>query len=155
MSDDALREEHNRLRAEAFEKRRQFARTEGRFAKAMTQAVGEYLAMRENGVPREDAVKGLEAVLRDTWPGRTSKFSARCDRCDDCGWAIMHCTYALRCGRKSCSEYDDTWEHMFAVACDCEAGDRFRHREHAPVEVLTEVGRRKRTPRKWTPVGQP
>lgn len=145
MTTETLEPDVQTLRQQARERRRAFARSsDSRFVAAMKAVMRDYLQAREEGVPREDAVKGIEAALRELWPKRPSKFSARCGACDDTGWRLMACHHGLRCGRERCSEREDTYAHAFAVPCDCAKGDRFRARLQSLEEEVARVGRTKK-----------
>lgn len=119
------------------------ASPDSRFVQVMRETMKEYIAAREQGVSREDAVKGIESVLREVWPQRTSKFDT-CAECDGGGWRITVCDYNLRCGRKWCASTPPEWEHNYAVPCDCVSGDRMRPKPRAAGDELTTVGRTKR-----------
>ena len=135
-------------------RRRAFAQTDGPFVKAMKGAMVEYDKMRKDGVSREDAIRGLEAVLRDSWPFKTTQFPAQCDVCDDTGFREVTCWAEQRCGRKRCAHEHPAFEHAMAVPCDCTAGDRHRAKSGYTGEAIAAVGRRqKRKPQGWTKVG--
>src|SRR3990167_11123563 len=52
----------------------------------LAQALSEYRAMRKAGVSRDDAIKGLELVLRDHLPkGRGEPWHYYCSDCQDTG----------------------------------------------------------------------
>jgi hypothetical protein len=70
------------LRAGVRADRREFAQSvDGKFARTMVAAMVQFAEMRKSGVSFEDAARGIEAELRDVWPGRTTKF----DQCPACG----------------------------------------------------------------------
>lgn len=121
------------LRADARRKRRAFARSPlSPFVHAMQACVRDYLAARSQGVNQEDAIKGINEVVRAVWPARRSKFPLTCTICDDIGWRIVECHHGLRCGRERCSWADESWTHTFAVPCGCAKGDPFRRSGQRP-----------------------
>ena len=76
---DAVREAHDALRKTARAHRRAFAASPlSAFVTAMRAAMDEYRTFRREGVSRDDACRGLEAVLRDAWPHQASKFDDAC-----------------------------------------------------------------------------
>lgn len=157
MSTDILRDEHNELRREARQGRREFAKsTERKFARAMREAMTEYHRMREQGVSREDACRGLEAVIREAWPKALSKFGPMCQACEDTGWRETSCTHAMRCGRRWCSTATPEWDHLYVVACDCANGERFKARLRSAEDEIAAVGRQSRKAKRadFSRVGQ-
>lgn len=118
--------------------------TAGKFARTMMAAMREFEKMRGEGVPFDDAVKGIEAVLRASWPGKTTKFEA-CPSCQNTGWRLTTCQYGARCGRERiCGNSPPSWEHPYVVPCDCSLGDKFRPVVRSAEEALTAVGRAKK-----------
>jgi hypothetical protein len=121
------------LRAEARRKRRAFAMSPlSPFVRTMQQCMRDYLAARANGVSYEDAVRGIDEVVRAVWPVRHSKFPLACQMCDDIGWRVLTCWHGLRCGRYRCSLADPEWEHTYVVPCGCAKGDPFRRSGQQP-----------------------
>jgi hypothetical protein len=141
---DPLHAEHLALRRSARAQRKAFqASSKSTFVVAMKSAMTEYLEMRKKGVSREDAVNGLELVLRESWPQTPSKFGPACDACDDCGWEIKTCHAHARCGRQRCA-MDPSHEHTYAVPCQCEKGQRRQRQLLAVDDQLAAVGRTKK-----------
>lgn len=140
------------LRAAARRERRVFAQSPlSPFVTAMQACMRDYLAARAQGVSQEDAVKGLEEVVRAVWPARRSKFPPACTVCEDLGWRLVECHHGLRCGRERCSWADETWTHPFVVPCGCAQGDRFRRSGQRPVrspEDEVEAAGKRRTRRR-------
>lgn len=153
---DQLREEHESLQRAVKLSRREFAASvESAFVKAMRQAMDEYLAMRTAGVSRDDAVKGLEAVLRETSPFKLTKFPVACPTCEDTGWEPRICWHELRCGSKACHDAHPGHEHRHVSPCGCMKGDRFRPRQYAPEDEIAAAGKvRKPKPRGFSRVGR-
>jgi hypothetical protein len=121
------------------------------FVETMKAAVDEYLRMRSEGVDREDAERGLEAVLRESWPKPPSKFPPACEDCHGTGYREMTCWDQQRCQRESHATWSPALEHTYVVLCSCIAGDRFRRAKLEPVDEMASVGRgRKRKPTGWT-----
>ena len=145
------------LRAEARSGRRAFATSVlGTFARIMREAMRQFHHMRTDGVSFEDAIKGIEAELRDAWPGRTSKFAEACPTCDDTGYRDLVCSHRMRCNRKRCGLAEETWEHKYVHPCECSAGARFIPKPITQEDALTAVGRSRR-PKKttsWSHVGR-
>lgn len=156
MNTDPLREEHNRLKAEARANRREFAKTpESAFVKEMREAIVGYLQMRAQGIAREDACKGLELVLRSAWPKKATKYPALCDLCDDTGWRLRTCTHQMRCERRFCREAHPAHEHDYVQACDCVAGDRKRARVVQVEDEIAAASRMaKKKPRGFSAIGR-
>jgi hypothetical protein len=146
-TNDVLAQEHAQLRAAVRGSRKEFARSvEGQFARVMWGAVSEYLRMLADGVPREDALKGLEDVVRDVWPrGREREWKYLCDDCRDTGWEYRRCRAFNRCQPKH-DDWPSEREHDCVVACHCPKGDRFKRRS-APISTeqeLAQVGKTRR-----------
>lgn len=142
------------LRKQARDARRAFARSRlGPFAKAMLGAMADYDRVRREGVSHDDASRGLEAVLRESWPGKTSKFAAVCDACDDTGYREMRCWDRQQCGRHKCATYPEN-EHNYVVPCECAAGDKKRGRQRTPDEALTSIGRTQKKRGGFSRMGQ-
>lgn len=156
MSQDALRQEHESLQRAVQLSRRQFTvAPESAFVRAMLDAMDDYARVRKEGVSREDGVRGIEQVLRATWPKPPSKFSAGCEGCEDTGWRELTCWSEHRCGRQSCVEGHPSREHRYVEPCGCEKGDRFRPRVHVADDEIAAVGRtRKAKPRGFTRFGR-
>jgi hypothetical protein len=135
--------------------RRAFAKsTDGAFVRAMREAMGEFERMRSEGVSREDACRGIEAVLREVWPHRPSKFAPRCGECADTGYREMVCWDQQRCGREVCAMNPEK-QHAYVVPCECPAGDRIRPKFRTSDDDLAAVGRTmKRKPRGFSRLGQ-
>jgi hypothetical protein len=93
------------------------------FVQTMQGAMADYRHARAAGLTREEAEKGIEAVLRDAWPKPPSKFRATCDACDDIGWREVLCWSERRCGRIICARADSSHEHIYVVPCDCPKGE--------------------------------
>lgn len=144
------------LRAEVRQQRREFAKSaEGGFARVMRKAMDEFMKMREGGVAFDDAVRGIEAELRDAWPMRTGRES-RCAYCEETGYRERFCTHELRCARYRCANAETEWEHPYVVPCDCEFGDRLKGNSALPSEEqLAAIGRRKKAkPSGWSRMGR-
>lgn len=156
MTPDVLEQQAElaKLRKEARAARRQFARSSlGAFARAMLAAFGEYEQARRDGVSREDGCRGLEAVLRDAWPKRPSKFAPKCDACDDTGYREMTCWDRHRCYREECAMNPER-QHPYVVPCDCAAGDRMRPRYRSGDDDLAAVGKTQKKRRGFSRMGQ-
>lgn len=97
----------------------------------LQEAVYDYLAMRSAGVPREQATKGFEDMLRAFLvPGRATPWRSECEACDDSGWEIRTCytDQGPACGVSACRR---TSEHSYAVACSCRETNRTYQRNRA------------------------
>jgi hypothetical protein len=136
-------------------RRRDAARVDGPFVKAMRSAMDDYLKMRAAGVSKEDACRGLEAVLRDVWPFKQTQYPATCEVCSDTGFRELTCWSEQRCGRKWCAHQHPSFEHNMVVPCDCAGGDKHRARVRQVDDEIAAVGRsRRRKAGGWTPVGR-
>lgn len=150
-SDDVA--DRQTMSTQAAASRRAFAESPmSRFEQKMREVMREYLAARAQGVSREDAVKGIEEVLRAEWPRRTSKFLT-CAGCDGTGWHLTVCTHDVRCQRQTCQEKHPAWEHTFVVPCECDKGDPFRPRLVQPDDLGDVAKTRKRRQGSWTRFG--
>ncbi len=151
---DTSSDEFYAARKAAREARRAFASsTDSGFVRTMQGAIRQYITMREQGVSREDGIKGLEAELRDAWPKSVSKFKPACDGCEDTGWREMTCWDRLQCGREVCAKNPGR-QHTYAVACDCPKGDRLRARVRSSEDEIAAIGRTPRKKRGFTRFGQ-
>jgi len=137
--DDAASAKASRTARSAFKK------NSSAFVRAMQSAMREYLAMRGQGVERDDAIRGVELVLRETWPAKPTKFPP-CDLCGDTGWSERVCQAYARCQRALCSERGDGWEHRYVIPCSCPRGDRFRPRPKGEPEAIAAAGKVKKLP---------
>lgn len=141
MSTDTLRDEHQALRKQARDSRRAFAQSASSgFVKAMQEAMNDYRQARADGVSRDDACKGIEAVLRDAWPHRASKFAATCQACDDTGWREMFCDDRMRCGRQRCATNPEI-QHAYVEPCQCPSGDKKRARVRTGDDAMAAVSK--------------
>lgn len=110
------------------------------FVRKMRDVIALFLRAREEGVSREDGIRGIEEELRAAWPKTVSKFKPACDECDDTGWREMVCWDRQRCGRKLCAANPER-QHAYVVACECAAGDRMRRRQRTTDDDLAAVGK--------------
>lgn len=143
------------MRAAAREKRHEFSRSKpGVFSRVMLAAMELFRKMREAGVSFEDGVKGIEAEMRGSWPGHTSKFTL-CAGCDGTGYRETWCTQQMRCARPNHAHAEAEYSHPYVVPCECADGDRMRGRSSVPAEEqLAAVGRRKKPqPKGWSRSG--
>lgn len=141
-------------RKAAREARRAFASSaDSRFVKVMQDAMRQYVEARRDGVDREHAVKGLEAELRGAWPKSVSKFTPDCDACEDTGYREMTCWDRQRCGRKVCAANPER-VHLYAVPCECPAGDKMRTKYRGPEDELTRVGKTQKKRGGFSRMGQ-
>ena len=124
------------------------------FVQTMTATMGEYLRMRAQGVSREDAERGIEAVLREAWPKRTTKFPPQCDECDDTGWAYHVCTHQMRCSTHAQRDLHPSVEHSYVTPCHCAKGDRHRKQARGLDDEIAAVGKVQRPQRSWRQVGR-
>lgn len=157
MNADPARDEFYAAKKAAREARRAFASSaDSGFVRTMQGAMAEYLRMRDQGVSREDGIRGLEEELRGAWPKSVSKFKPICDACEDTGYREMVCWDQQRCGREVCAKNSER-THPYVVACDCAEGDKKRDRKHlmTPDDALAQVGRtQKKRQRIWRQVGR-
>lgn len=123
-------------KAESDRHKREEARSSIGLAEALAKAQAEYLQMRAQGVSREDAVRGIEQVLRDLYPLRRL-WRYHCETCQDLGWAIERVAYRL----------DPKLTYEAAVFCSCRYGlarlEAERQRE-ARTHDVTQAGRTSR-----------
>jgi hypothetical protein len=135
-------------------RRRSFVAEFGPFVKAMREAMKEYLGMRTQGVSRDDALRGLEGVIREIWPkGREREWTFYCQVCSDIGYELTDCRHLKRCGRKFCAHKDDEWEHRYAVPCGCVKGDRFRAKAYSAEDAIEKASKARKTKRGFTRAG--
>ena len=142
------------LRQQARQARRAFASEPvSAFVRTMRDVMAQYLRARAEGVSREDAVRGIEAELREAWPGNTSKFVPDCAFCDDTGWREHVCTEALRCGRERCARQHPAWEHPYVASCGCQTGQTHRRRVQTPDDAVNATGRTQKPKKGFTRFG--
>lgn len=101
----------------------------------MLLAKDEYLKMRDAGVSQEDAIQGLEHVIRDVLQKiapRERPWQDECGACDDTGWEVRRCypDTANNCGRRT-----EHGEHEYVSLCSCRPSNRTFHRHHQEREV--------------------
>jgi hypothetical protein len=124
------------------------------FVKAMQGALALYLKARDQGVSREDGIRGLEEELRAAWPKGVSKFSPACDSCEDTGYIDRVCWERLRCGREVCAKNPDR-QHNYVDICHCVNGDKKRGRAaFTPDDAITAAGRTQKRKSSWTRPGR-
>lgn len=90
----------------------------------LQSAMDDYLAMRAAGVTREDAVKGLEGLLRVLLPmRRAEEWHYECVVCEDSGFEFRTCypDTSYHCGMRSCRKRR---EHTYTVFCACRPTNR-------------------------------
>jgi hypothetical protein len=123
-----------------YAKRKDFTALFGLFVRTMRDAMTAYLGMRAQGVEREDALKGLETVIRDAWPKPVTKFGPKCETCADTGYEELVCRQWARCERaapKDCDRRGETFTHPYVVPCLCPSGDKLRKRAFQAPELAT------------------
>jgi len=128
----------------------------GVFVRACMDAMDQYRAFRSQGVSREDAIKGLETVLRDVWPKNVSKFPPSCDACEDTGYIGKVCAPYVRCERQNCQRHGEDWQHRYVVMCHCEKGEAFKRaelRKHAHDEPEITIGKVNKPQPSWKRLG--
>ena len=145
---DALAE-----RRALYAKRKDFSAQFGAFVRTMREAMTAYLHARQTGLEREDAIKGLESVIRDTWPKPVTKFGPKCDTCDDIGYEELICRQWARCQRERCNGKGEDWQHRYLVPCTCPKGDRFQPRHRTPDDALATVGKVSKPKRGFSRMG--
>lgn len=100
-------------------------------AAQMQEATNDYLTMREQGVPREDAIKGLEGMLRAfIVPAREAAWHHECELCEDSGMELRTCypDSGPACGVRGCKR---TAEHSYTLPCACRETNRTFQRNRA------------------------
>lgn len=138
---DELRAAHTELRKAVRASRAAFRQSPvSRFVRSMIGAMNEFYRMRKEGVSREDGVRGIEAILRDAWPHRPSKFEAKCLSCDDTGWRELFCDDHMRCGRERCAK-NPSIQHAYVEPCHCASGERKTKRYPAAEDVIAAAGK--------------
>lgn len=142
-----------KLRREAAVNRRRFGEVYGPITKTLMGAMDEYHRMRSEGVSKDDAVKGLELVLREVMPMKGTP-PRICEDCTGTGWELRHCRYGARCNRRLCGEAPPgEREHDYVVPCHCPLGDRFKRRSEPTDDTV--VGKRpKRRVGGWRTIGR-
>lgn len=120
-----------------YAKRKDFTAAFGSFVRTMRDAMTGYLGMRAQGVEREDAIKGLESVIRDTWPKPTTKYPPACDLCEDTGYQQHLCRQYARCERVNCNQKGESWQHLYVRPCECVKGQRFEPKARYTPELAT------------------
>jgi hypothetical protein len=157
---DALKAAHDLVRRSVVRKRKAAHLTEGGLASQFAEALDVMDAQKAAGVPFDERVKGLEGVLRASWP-QTREWHYVCERCEDTGWWFRICTPELSCGRPfrlpgaSGDDYTGRGRcspgHTYVQPCPtCEKGEsRRRGLMHQPrpanPEDFTQAGKSKPT----------
>ena len=118
--------------ARAARKARQvFSSTWSKFVTTMRQTMDAYHEARKGGLPREHAVKGIEAALRETLPLRLTKFKPECELCEDTGAIFEICRPYARCERNKppCDSKGEQFQHTYVRQCVCQRAVRFAERQ--------------------------
>ncbi len=124
MSTDALRIEHENIQRAVQESRRQsVVAGDTAFVRTMQKVMDDYREARAAGLTKEQAVPGIEAVLRSVWPKRATKFPPTCDACEDTGYMEHTCWAQQRCERPFCNTAHPGHEHQYVTPCSCPKGD--------------------------------
>lgn len=91
--------------------------------KDLADAMTDYHAMRKAGVSRDDAVKGLEGLLRVLMPmSRAEPWHYDCEACLDTGFELRTCyPESGHCGMPKCR---GAREHPYTVRCACWSTNR-------------------------------
>lgn len=110
------------------------------FAAEAWAALLEYLKYRKAGVSKLDAVRGVEAIIRETWPLPPTKFEPRCQNCEDTGWSERLCWDQERCGRRFCGNHSE-YEHRYVEPCFCLAGERHKARIATVDDAIARAGK--------------
>lgn len=108
----------------------------------VTEALTIRDQLKAGGMVGDELDRGLEAVLRDTWPkpkGRTEPWHDVCDACRDYGLEMHWCPGDVTCGRVKVHA-----EHEYGRPCWCKAG-RKHHEKAIPTEedAVTLAAKRK------------
>lgn len=111
-------------------------------AKAYRECLPILDAMKADGVPFLERIKGLEAVIRQCWPF-TREWHYLCGECSDYGLRMADCAGDATCGRKK-----PHLPHDFGTPCWCEQGRRFRVRERTE-ESAVEAAAKVRKPSRF------
>jgi hypothetical protein len=137
----------------ALKARKAFAAVFSPFVKAMQTVTQAYLDARRQGVERADAAKGLEEVLRDTWPGRTTKYPHKCQACEDTGYEEHVCRPYVRCERPSCQRKGEDFQHTYVRPCECAKGQAFNRKANPPQEWVQDSVGKVSKKKGWSRVG--
>jgi hypothetical protein len=149
VTDDPLAEEHASLqRAVAASRRTPIAAVETQFVRAMQTVMDDYRQARADGLTRDQAIPGIELVLRSVWGKKPSKFGPTCDACEDTGWRRHSCWADLRCGRPFCAAAHPSHEHGYVSPCACAKGDLRSGRGRAAAMDDVSEAMKVRTPKK-------
>ena len=133
--------------------RKVFAAVFSPFVRAMTECMAAYREARAQGLERADAAKGIELVLRDTWPKATTKFGPTCQACEDTGYQEHICRPYVRCGLRFCESKGEAWQHPFVTPCDCVKGQRYARRGPEPEQAAESLGKVSKAKKGWRQVG--
>lgn len=105
------------------QQRRKAEKVIGPFAKAMLACMRDYKQARAEGLSQAEAVKGIEAVVREVWPRpRSEPWRYLCNACGDTGWQEVM--------RHSRIYGEDV---PYVDYCTCQEGQRMRL-GHNPVK---------------------
>lgn len=136
LPDEQRQEKHSALKA-----RKVFASVFSPFVWIMREAMTAYLHARAQGVQREDAIKGLEFTLRDSWPKHVTKFPPKCELCEDTGYQEYICRPYARCERTTCDRKGEAFQHRYVRPCECPKGQGFTPKYKAPEQEQEQIGK--------------
>lgn len=103
--------------------------------------------MKADGVTGPALDRGLEGVLRDTWPkpdGRTEPWHDQCGNCRDYGLAMGTCP-----GDATCGFHKPHLAHEYGVACWCQKGQRFRDKQKPTEDDAMALAAKQKKPSRW------
>lgn len=150
---------HREVRRNIRASRRNQSKRFGPLATAYEEMMELSDKLKAGGASRYERNKGIEAVLRQTWPF-TREWKYECDRCNDTGLVMHVCRHGERCNgvstrtdtsfqqpgkhRRLCT-LNETYEHDYGVPCFCPRGARFREQPKHDPATFADAGRNKPT----------
>ena len=139
---DRSTQEFYDARKAARQSRKAFAASpDSAFVTAMQGAISQYLQARDQGVSRDDGIRGLEMELRGCWPKTVSKFAPACIACDDTGWVEYECIDGgRRCGRELCAQVRER-AHLYVEPCGCAKGKRTQPKPADHGDIANAAGK--------------
>lgn len=139
-------------------------------ASTLIEATELFRQLIAGGTPRAEALKSLEAVIREAWPkphDRTEPWHFVCEDCSDTGWEHHVCTPQKPCGRpfrlpgQSAQDYTSrgrcTHGHTYVRPCWCVKGQAKRDAllgRRRQDEDFTEAGKAKPQPKGFSRFGR-
>jgi len=106
-------------------------------------------AMKRSGMKEPELSRGLESLLRDTWPkpaGRETPWRDNCANCRDYGLEMRQCPGDATCGLGKGRPH---YPHEYGVPWWCPLGKRFQEKTRQTEEDAATLAARPKKPVRW------